>query len=79
MDLRDVLAANLRHVRHERQMTQEDIAERAGISSRYVGAIERADVSVSITVLGHIADALKIEPGELLNRARWNEKPCSGR
>jgi len=79
MDLKDVLAANLRRLRHERQLTQEDLAECAGISSRYVGAVERANVSVSITALGQIADALKIEPGELLDRAHSNTKPQASR
>lgn len=38
----------------------------AGLSARYIGAVERADVSASITVLGQIADALGVEPGDLL-------------
>lgn len=74
MDLKDVLAANLRRLRHERRLTQEELADRAGISSRYVGAIERADVSVSVTVLGQIAEALSIEPGELLKLIRKNRE-----
>jgi transcriptional regulator with XRE-family HTH domain len=45
------------------------LAERAGLSARYVGAIERGDVSASVTVLGQIAEALGTEPGELLKRA----------
>ena len=32
----------------DRQMTQEELAERAGLSARYVGAIERGDVSASV-------------------------------
>ncbi|MCI1141458.1 helix-turn-helix transcriptional regulator [Sphingomonas sp. WKB10] len=47
-------------------MTQEELADRAGLSARYIGAIERADVSASVTVLGQIADALDVEAGELL-------------
>jgi transcriptional regulator with XRE-family HTH domain len=70
MDLKDALAANLRRLRHERQLTQEGLAEQAGISSRYVGAIERADVSASVTILGQIADALGVEPCELLRMTR---------
>jgi len=31
---------------------------RAGRSTRYVGAIERGEVSASVTVLGQIAEAL---------------------
>lgn len=70
MDLKDVLAANLRRLRHERGLTQEDLAERAGISSRYIGAVERADVSASVTILGQIAGALSVEPSELLDSLR---------
>ncbi|WP_283092697.1 helix-turn-helix domain-containing protein [Acetobacter thailandicus] len=42
------------------------MADRAGLSTRYVGAIERADVSASVTILGKIAEALDVEPGALL-------------
>lgn len=63
------MAKNLRRARHDRKLTQEELAERAGVSSRYVGAIERADVSASVTVLGQIADALGVEPSELLKRS----------
>ncbi|WP_442868296.1 helix-turn-helix domain-containing protein [Bradyrhizobium sp. CCBAU 53415] len=35
---------------------------------RYVGAIERGDVSASVTMLGQIAEALGVEPGDLLKR-----------
>ena len=59
---------NLRRIRHDQHMTQEELAERAGLSTRYVGAIERGDVSASVTVLGQIAEALGVEPGDLLLR-----------
>jgi transcriptional regulator with XRE-family HTH domain len=68
MDLKEIMAMNLRRKRHDQQMTQEELAERAGLSARYVGAIERGDVSASVTVLGQIAEALGIEPGDLLLR-----------
>lgn len=66
MDLKEVMATNLRRMRHDQDMTQEELADRAGLSARYIGAIERADVSASVTVLGQIADALGIEPSKLL-------------
>lgn len=68
MDLKEVMAINLRRARHDKKLTQEELAERAGLSARYVGAIERATVSASVTVLGHIADALGMEPGDLLKK-----------
>jgi transcriptional regulator with XRE-family HTH domain len=69
MDLKEIMAMNLRRKRHDQHMTQEKLAERAGLSTRYVGAIERGDVSASVTVLGQIAEALGVEPGELLRRS----------
>jgi transcriptional regulator with XRE-family HTH domain len=69
MDLKEIMAMNLRRKRHEQHLTQEELAERAGLSTRYVGAIERGDVSASVTVLGQIAEALGVEPGDLLRRS----------
>ena len=67
MNLNEIVAANLRRIRRDRQLTQEELADRAGLSSRYVGSIERSDVSVSITILGRLAEALKIDPRELMS------------
>lgn len=66
MDLKEVMAINLRRIRHDKQLTQEELADRAGLSARYIGAIERADVSASVTVLGQIANALGVEPADLV-------------
>jgi transcriptional regulator with XRE-family HTH domain len=68
VDLKDIMAMYLRRKRHDQHMTREELAERAGLSARYVGAIERGDVSASVTVLGRIAEALGVEPGDLLLR-----------
>lgn len=66
MDLKEVMARNLRRIRHAKKLTQEELADRASLSMRYVGAIERGDVSASVTVLGQIAEALEVDPAELL-------------
>lgn len=68
MDLKEIMAINLRRIRHDKQLTQEDLADNAGLSARYIGAIERADVSASVTVLGQIAEALGVEPAELVTK-----------
>ncbi|WP_156681045.1 helix-turn-helix domain-containing protein [Sphingomonas profundi] len=66
MDLKHVLATNLRRVRHERNLTQEDVADLTGLSSRYIGSIERARVSASVTILGKLAEALNTEACNLI-------------
>ena len=66
MDLKEAMATNLRRERHAREMTQEELADRAGLSSRYLGSIERGAVSASVTVLGRLAKALRVNPCELI-------------
>ncbi len=66
MDLKRAMAINLQRERHAQELTQEELADRAGLSARYLGSIERAAVSASVTVLGRIARALRIDPCELI-------------
>jgi transcriptional regulator with XRE-family HTH domain len=70
MDLKDTMAVNLRRARQAKKLTQEDLADRSGLSSRYLGSIERGKVSPSVTVLGRLAEALRIEPAELIKPQR---------
>jgi DNA-binding XRE family transcriptional regulator len=70
MDLNEVMATNLRRERHAQNLTQEDLADRAGVSSRYLGSIERAAVSASVTVLGQLSKALQIDPCDLLRQPK---------
>jgi transcriptional regulator with XRE-family HTH domain len=73
-DLKDTVALNLRRERYAKGLTQEDLAERIGISARYLGQVERGQSSASVTVLGRIAEALGIDARELL-RPRRNTRP----
>jgi transcriptional regulator with XRE-family HTH domain len=56
----------VRRWREERGLTQDELAERAGISGTYVGFIERGDSVPTLTVILQIAEALKVRPAELL-------------
>lgn len=66
MDLKEAMATNVRRARHARELTQEELADRAGLSVRYLGSIERAGVSASVTVLGRLARALRVDPCDLI-------------
>jgi transcriptional regulator with XRE-family HTH domain len=66
MDLKRAMAINLRRERHARELSLEELADRAGLSARYLGSIERANVSASVAILGRLAHALEIDPCELI-------------
>jgi transcriptional regulator with XRE-family HTH domain len=70
MELKEVMAINMRRLRHDQNLTQEELAARADLSMRYLGSIERARVSASVTVLGRLAKALNVDPCELIKQAK---------
>lgn len=68
MTLREIFASNLRRVRAERELSQEALADLAGIDRTYVSALERQVYSASIDTIEKLAGVLKVEPDELLKR-----------
>ncbi|PBB89226.1 transcriptional regulator [Mesorhizobium sp. WSM3864] len=70
MDLKEVMAINMRRLRQVQRLTQEELAARAELSMRYVGSIERSRVSASVTILGRLAKALDVDPCDLIKPPR---------
>ena len=68
MDIRRIVAENIRFIRQKRKLSQEALAAKSGISHSYIKYIERAEKSVSIVKLEKIAKALKVAPGLLLEQ-----------
>ena len=56
-------------VRKLRGMSQEQLAEKAGISRTFLSVIETPSIAAgfSLEVLYNIADALQVSPADLLN------------
>jgi transcriptional regulator with XRE-family HTH domain len=74
------VATNVRRARRAGGVTQEKLADRAGLSSRYVGSIERGSVVISIVTLVELAKALGVEPAELLRLpSRRSRRPRDDR
>ena len=68
MDLRDVFAANLRRLRHEKGLSQDDLAYEAEVSRSYLSQLEKGAFYASLKIIGRLAEALQVEPAELLKR-----------
>lgn len=68
MKLRRIVAQNLRRLRQDRDLTQEELADLAGINRNYVGMIEREENAASVDTLESLAKALKVDPSILLVR-----------
>ena len=68
MDLKEVMAINLRRIRHDKQLTQEELAHQAGINRNYVGQIEREEKSPTVDVVEKLSCSLEVSPSDLLSR-----------
>jgi len=65
MDKKTLLGRKIREIRKRQGLSQEMLAERAGISSQYVSNIERGKENPTLDLLLKLADALKSSLGEM--------------
>lgn len=60
-------AHNLRTQRTAKGLSQEQLADLAGLHRTYIGSVERLERNISIDNMERLAVALKIDLKELLN------------
>ena len=65
-DLRGRLGVRLRQLRLARRLTQEQLAERAGLSFKFLGEVERGRGNPTLTTLGALSDALGVPLVDLI-------------
>ena len=63
-----VFAENVRCKRLELGLSQEALAERAGVHRTYVGMLERSEKNCTIYNIARIAQALNVDPELLLRK-----------
>ena len=63
---REVFAHNLRRVRLMHGVSQEALADLAGLHRTYVGSVERGERNISIDNIERLAAALDVPPASLL-------------
>jgi transcriptional regulator with XRE-family HTH domain len=61
-----LLGRRIKALRLRRELTQEALGEQAGLNYKYLGAIERGERNPSVKQLLKLAQALGVEPHELL-------------
>lgn len=57
----------VRKKRVEKGLSQEKLAEKAGLHRTYIGMIERAEKNITLINIEKIAQALEISLGELMS------------
>jgi transcriptional regulator with XRE-family HTH domain len=62
-----LFARNMRRIRLAKELTQENVAEGAGLHPNYISSVERGERNISIANIERIACALGVPMPELLS------------
>lgn len=73
-ELKVRLGKRIRELRNSQKLSQDKLAERVGISGKYLGEVERGEGNVSVEKLESIAVALEVTIGSLLDNAHLENK-----
>ncbi len=68
MRVRAIVAKNLRRLRQAKELSQEELADRAGINRNYVGMLEREQHAATIDMLEKLAAVLDADPVDFFRR-----------
>jgi transcriptional regulator with XRE-family HTH domain len=78
MDLRQIVATNLRRLRRAKGLSQEELAWDAGVNRSHMAVIETGKSWVRLDIIAKLAAALECEPFELLTPPRRRSRRSSG-
>ncbi|MBY5827760.1 helix-turn-helix domain-containing protein [Rhizobium leguminosarum] len=66
MDMRRLVGKNFARLRHEKGLTQEDVAARSGFSQQYISGLESGRRNPTIVTLFELAQALNVSHVDLV-------------
>ncbi len=64
--LQELIATNVKTLRLRMGLSQEEFADLCGYHRTYIGSIERSERNITVSTLEALADALEVNPAELL-------------
>ena len=65
----------LRQLRQERGLSQEELALESGYHRTYISQLERGQKNPSLRTIFQLAEALEIEPSEIIERVQTLTSP----
>ena len=64
---KELLGKRIRSLRRMADLSQEQLAEKAGLSYKYLGEVERGKANVTVDILEKVATALDVEMMDLFD------------
>jgi len=70
-----LFARNMKRIRLDKKLTQEKVAEAAGLHTNYISSVERGERNISIGNIERISNALGVPMTDLLAEPETPRKP----
>lgn len=70
MTLRQIFKDNVKYYRKQLRLSQEKLAELSGLSTNYIGEIERTNRKVTIDTIEKVVNGFNIDPSLLLTNRK---------
>jgi transcriptional regulator with XRE-family HTH domain len=67
MDMKQLVGQNFTRLRKQKGLTQEQVADRSGISQQYLSGLESGRRNPTVITLHHLAQALGVTPVDLIS------------
>jgi transcriptional regulator with XRE-family HTH domain len=68
VNLREKFTNNMRKLRIEHNLSQEELADKAGLHRTYIGSVERGERNITIDVMEKICNALEVPITDLFKK-----------
>jgi transcriptional regulator with XRE-family HTH domain len=65
-DLQHIVGRNIRRLRRERGLSQEELADEIGVHRTFMGGVERGERNLTLQTLERLAQRLGVDPVSLL-------------
>ena len=69
MNVTQVFSANIKRFREKQGLSQEVLADLAGLHRTYIGAVERGERNITLINANKIAEALSVKLSDCLKEA----------
>ena len=64
MDLKEMIGSRIQEIRNQKGLTQDQLSEEVGISSKYLSSIERGKENPTLNTILKLARSLDVKPDE---------------
>ena len=68
MDLKEMIGSRIQQIRNKKRITQDQLAEKVGISSKYLSSIERGKENPTLNTILKLAQSLDVMPDEFFTQ-----------